>query len=102
MWSVRASGGCSPAPASTWHCILSRSCCCRVLFQWFIVQPSELALETPYLKHYIASTRAAYGLDAIKEVAYPAMTDLTAAVVARNQDTVQNIRLGHAPAAADL
>ena len=66
------------------------------------MQPSELALETPYLKHYIASTRAAYGLDAIKEVAYPAMTDLTAAVVARNQDTVQNIRLGHAPAAADL
>jgi uncharacterized protein len=63
------------------------------LFQRFIVQPSELALETPYLEHYIASTRAAYGLDAIKEVAYPAMTDLTAAVVARNQDTVQNIRL---------
>ena len=63
------------------------------LFQRFIVQPSELVLETPYLKNYIDSTRAAYRLDAIKEIAYPAMADLTAAVIARNQDTVQNIRL---------
>ena len=63
------------------------------LFQRFIVQPSELGLETPYLKHYISATRTAYGLDAIQETAYPALTDLTPAVVARNQDTVENIRL---------
>ncbi len=41
----------------------------------------------------MASTRTAYGLDANKEVAFPAMIDLTAPVVARNQETVQNIRL---------
>nr|WP_294565971.1 UPF0182 family protein [uncultured Rhodopila sp.] len=63
------------------------------LFQRFIVQPSELALETPYLKHSIASTRAAYKLDAIQETAYPALADLTPDVLSRNQDTVENIRL---------
>jgi uncharacterized membrane protein (UPF0182 family) len=63
------------------------------LFQRFIVQPNELALETPYLKHNIELTRKAYGLDAIKETLYPALSDLTSKVIARNQDTIQNIRL---------
>jgi hypothetical protein len=63
------------------------------LFQEFVVQPNELSLETPYLKNYIGFTRKAYKLDAIQETAYPAMADLTPAVLARNQDTIQNIRL---------
>jgi uncharacterized membrane protein (UPF0182 family) len=63
------------------------------LFQRFIVQPSELALETLYLKNSIASTRAAYQLDTIQETAYPALSDLTPEVLSRNQDTVENIRL---------
>ena len=62
-------------------------------FQRFIVQPSELTLETPYLKHYIDFTRKAYQLGAIQETSYPALADLTSAVLARNQDTIQNIRL---------
>lgn len=63
------------------------------LVQKFVVQPNELSLETPYLKNYIEFTRKAYNLEAIKETAYPALSDLTAAVIARNQDTIQNIRL---------
>jgi len=63
------------------------------LFQKFLVQPNELKLETPYLKNYIAFTRKAYGLDAIQETAYPAMADLTPEVLARNSETIQNIRL---------
>jgi uncharacterized membrane protein (UPF0182 family) len=63
------------------------------VFQKFIVQPSELALETPYLKHYIDFTRKAYQLDAIEETSYPALSDLTPAVIGRNQDTIDNIRL---------
>jgi len=63
------------------------------LFQTFIVQPSELAMETPYLKNYIDSTRTAYQLDAITETSYPALADLTPEVLARNDDTIQNIRL---------
>ena len=64
-----------------------------LLFQKFVVQPSELSLETPYLTHYIKFTREAYNLDGIQETAYPALTDLTSDVLARNQDTIQNIRL---------
>jgi hypothetical protein len=62
-------------------------------FQKFFVQPSELALETPYLKRYIDFTRMAYRLDAVQETSYPATADLTPAMLARNQDTIQNIRL---------
>jgi uncharacterized membrane protein (UPF0182 family) len=63
------------------------------LFQQFIVQPSELALETPYLKNYIDFTRRAYDLADVQETSYPALADLTPAVIARNQDTIENIRL---------
>ena len=61
--------------------------------QKFFVQPSELALETPYLRNSIESTRKAFQLDTIQETSYPALADLTPAVLARNQDTIQNIRL---------
>ncbi|MGB8495646.1 MAG: UPF0182 family protein [Candidatus Acidiferrum sp.] len=63
------------------------------LFQSFRVQPSELALETPYLKNNIEFTRKAYGLDTIQETSYPALADLTSEVIARNEDTIQNVRL---------
>jgi uncharacterized membrane protein (UPF0182 family) len=63
------------------------------LFQKFVVQPSELAMEKPYLTNYIDATRKAFQLDTIKETSYPALADLTPEVVARNQDTIQNIRL---------
>jgi uncharacterized membrane protein (UPF0182 family) len=62
------------------------------LFQTFIVQPSELAMETPYLKNYIDSTRTAYQLDAITETSYPALADLTPEVLARNDDTIADFR----------
>jgi hypothetical protein len=63
------------------------------LFQTFVVKPNELSLETPYLNHYIDYTRQAYKLVGIQETAYPALSDLTPEVIARNQDTIQNIRL---------
>jgi uncharacterized protein len=58
-----------------------------------MVQPNELARETPYLKNNIEFTRQAYRLDAIQETSYPALADLTSEVIARNQDTIQNVRL---------
>ena len=63
------------------------------VFQKFVVQPSELVLETPYLKNYINFTRRAFQLDKIQETSYPALADLTPEVIARSQDTIQNIRL---------
>ena len=62
-------------------------------FEEFVVQPSELALETPYLRNSINFTRKAYQLDAINETTYPAMADLTREVIVRNEQTIQNIRL---------
>jgi uncharacterized membrane protein (UPF0182 family) len=63
------------------------------LFESFVVKPNELSLEIPYLNHYIDFTRKAYKLDSIQETAYPALTDLTPDMIARNQDTIQSIRL---------
>ena len=79
--------------ASTRRCTLWASCSCPPSFKQFVVQPNELKLETPYLKNYIEFTRNAYKLDAIQETAYPALTDLTPAAIAKNQGTIQNIRL---------
>ena len=62
-------------------------------FQRFMVQPNELALESSYLKNNIEFTRKAYNLSAIQETAYPALSDLTPETIARNQDTIQNVRL---------
>jgi len=63
------------------------------LVQDLTVQPSELVLESPYLKHNIELTREAYGLNRIQETSYPALADLTADAIARNEDTIQNVRL---------
>jgi uncharacterized membrane protein (UPF0182 family) len=62
-------------------------------FQRFMVQPNELALESPYLKNNIEFTREAYKVNAIQETSYPALSDLTPETIARNQDTIQNVRL---------
>ena len=73
------------------------------LFQKFVVQPSELSLETPYLKNYIEFTRKAYKLDAIQETAYPALTDLTPERSARNQGhDPEHSSLGYASTAPNL
>ena len=63
------------------------------LVQKFKVDPSELALETPYLKHNIRFTRKAFQLNRIRETAYPALTELTPGDIPKNRDTIDNIRL---------
>ena len=40
---------------------------CPYLFQAFVVRPSELSLETPYLNNYIDFTRKAYKLTASRK-----------------------------------
>ena len=57
------------------------------------VEPNELEVETPYLRHNIAFTRRAFGLDAIEERSHGALDVLTPAVVADNRETIDNIRL---------
>jgi uncharacterized membrane protein (UPF0182 family) len=63
------------------------------LVQKFQVEPSELELETPYLKHNIDFTRKAFQLDKIEVKTYPALSNLTLEQVSGHQETIQNIRL---------
>jgi len=63
------------------------------LVQRLIVEPSELARETPYLTSNIKLTRQAYGLERIQSRSHPALGVLDPQVAAQNQGTVQNVRL---------
>jgi len=63
------------------------------LVQKYHVEPSELELETPYLKSNIHFTRSAYNLDRVVEESYPSLTDLQQTDISENQDTIDNIRL---------
>jgi uncharacterized membrane protein (UPF0182 family) len=59
----------------------------------FIVKPNELVREKPYISHNIAFTRAAFGLTAVEQRAFPAKTGIEAINLVDNQQTLQNIRL---------
>ncbi|CAB3652558.1 UPF0182 family membrane protein [Paraburkholderia rhynchosiae] len=63
------------------------------LFQRFYVKPSELRLETPYIKHNIALTRQAYGLAQIAVQPFDAGQGLTLDSLQANRATIDNIRL---------
>jgi uncharacterized membrane protein (UPF0182 family) len=63
------------------------------LVQSFIVQPNELALETPYIQRTIALTRDAFNLEVIQDDIFDPQTDLTRADLQRNNLTIDNIRL---------
>ncbi len=62
------------------------------LFQSYRVKPDELRLETPYIATNIALTRYGFGLDRFGAKPFPAKGQLTAAVIAANDTTIQNIR----------
>jgi hypothetical protein len=62
------------------------------LVQSLRVRPNELTAEAPYLARAIASTRAGFGLDRIREREFPAAR-LTAEHLRRNQATIDNVRL---------
>ncbi|UXU85369.1 UPF0182 family membrane protein [Burkholderia sp. S-53] len=63
------------------------------LFQRFYVKPSELQLETPFIRHNIALTRQAYGLAQIEVKPFAAEQGLSLAALQANRATVDNIRL---------
>ncbi len=63
------------------------------LVQQYRVSPNEVEAETPYIADNIAATRWAYSLDRITAKAFPADGRLTAANIAANPLTIDNIRL---------
>src|SRR6201984_3694947 len=63
------------------------------LFRHFIVKPSELQLEKPYIERNIALTRQAYDLDRIVAKPFAAEQTLTFDTLEANKATIDNIRL---------
>ena len=63
------------------------------LFQRFQVDPNEFEREQVYIERNIESTRAAYQLDQVEQIALPAVGDIDASVVANNMPVIENIRL---------
>ena len=63
------------------------------LFQRFQVDPNEFEREQVYIERNIESTRAAYQLDLVEEIALPAVGDIDADVIANNPAVIENIRL---------
>ena len=61
--------------------------------QILVVQPNELAKETPYLERSIALTRQAFGLDNIDIKTFDPQANLTESDIQANDSTIQNIRL---------
>lgn len=63
--------------------------------QSFVVNPSELQLETPYIENSIEQTRKAYALDKMQTRSYSAQPaeEMSWSTVEENEETIENIRL---------
>jgi len=65
--------------------------------QKFQVEPNELSKESPFIERNIAATRAALNLTNVQERDFEANTSLDSAGLARNEETIRNIRLWDPP-----
>ncbi len=63
------------------------------LMQKFIVAPTELTYETPYLERHIEATRRAWGLDSVEVRELEGEANLTLAHIRANATTIENVRL---------
>jgi hypothetical protein len=63
------------------------------IVQKFVVSPTELTRETPYLQYHIAATRQAWGLDSVEIRELSAESKLTLADIRANASTIENVRL---------
>jgi uncharacterized membrane protein (UPF0182 family) len=63
------------------------------VMQRYIVEPNEIARETPYIEHNIQFTRQAYGLDNMDERDFGQVEPLSVEALEANRATLQNIRL---------
>ncbi|MDA8433228.1 MAG: UPF0182 family protein [Nitrospiraceae bacterium] len=63
------------------------------VLQKFVVAPNELVKETPFIRHNIAFTRKAFGLDEVEERNISGSTLLDRNDITNNSATIKNIRL---------
>ncbi len=59
----------------------------------FVVQPAQFERERPYIERHLAATRAAYGIDAVRESAFDVKDQPTPDDVARDLAAVENVRI---------
>lgn len=70
-----------------------------LVVQNFIVSPDEINKESKYLERNIEYTQYAYGLDGVDIKAFKATEDLSGEDIAKNDETISNIRINdYAPA----
>ena len=63
------------------------------VIQKFVVAPTELTRETPYLRYHINATRQAWGLDSVEIRELSAEAALSLADIRANAATIENVRL---------
>ena len=63
------------------------------LVQQYRVKPNEFEMEKEYLGYHLDSTRRAFGLDNVSSVAFTPNAEVTAAELAADNETVENIRM---------
>jgi uncharacterized protein len=61
--------------------------------QKFLVAPTELTRETPYLRYHIAATRRAWGIDSVETRELAGEANLTLVDIKANAPTIENVRL---------
>ena len=64
-----------------------------LVMQKFVVAPTELTRETPYLRYHIAATRQAWGIDSVETRELKGEANLTLADIKANAPTIENVRL---------
>ncbi len=63
------------------------------IIEQYVVKPNELQKETPYILNNIKFTREAFGLNKIKNEAFPVEQNITYNDIQENDNTIRNIRL---------
>lgn len=63
------------------------------IIQAYVVAPSELTRERPYIEHHIAMTRAAYDLERFNEIPHEPPGPVTAKALDENRATLESVRL---------
>jgi hypothetical protein len=64
-----------------------------LVMQKFVVAPTELTRETPYLRYHIAATRRAWGIDSVETRELNGEANLTLTDIKANAPTIENVRL---------
>ncbi len=97
--NIRLRGWVLPAIAvATWGIVsIAAASLYPAFVQKFQVEPNELSKESAFIARNIEATRAALDLTDVVEKDFSATTDLTAAQLKDNSETIRNIRLWDPP-----